>query len=37
MPTRRSNLVAVKAVRNGNSVLYALGGGHTAVNEEYDD
>jgi N-acetylneuraminic acid mutarotase len=39
MPTARSNLVAVKAVRNGNSVLYALGGGgpQTAVNEEYDD
>ena len=38
MPTPRSNLVAAKAVRNGNSVLYALGGGPpTAVNEEYDD
>jgi N-acetylneuraminic acid mutarotase len=37
MPTPRSGLVAVKAVRNGNSVLYALGGAHTTVNEEYDD
>ena len=42
LPTPRTQLVAVKAVRNGAAVIYALGGQNSLMsslskNEEYDD
>jgi N-acetylneuraminic acid mutarotase len=42
LPTPRKQLVAVKSVRNGNAVIYALGGQNSLLsslskNEEYDD